>query len=255
MKNYLLITILLTIFQIIFGQFEQKQVNIKRMSSEPKIDGVLDENEWAGLPVLDNFIQFAPYNGEPATEKSIVKVGYDDEAFYVGAKFYDSEPEKITRRITKRDEFQNDFNDVVSLIISPYDDQNSCVSFVVTASGIQKDRKLTQEGIDNNWDAVWQSSTKIVDDGWIAEMRIPYSALRFATTKVQNWGFNVWRMINKSSEWTTWSHASIEKGDFFNYYGMLNGFEDIKPPVRLSVTPYVSGYAEKNASEIGRAHV
>jgi len=244
MRSFKVVMLLVVMLQLSFGQFEQKQTNIQRVIKEPKIDGVLDETEWNGLPTLDNFVQYAPYNGEPSTEKSEVKVGYDDNALYIGARFYDNEPEKITRRISRRDNFENDITDCISLIISPYDDQNNAVSFVVTASGVQKDRKLTPEGIDKSWDAVWQSSTKIVEDGWIAELRIPYSALRFSTANVQNWGFNVWRNTSKSSEWSTWSYASNEKGDFFNYYGMLNGFEEIKPPARLSVMPYVSSYLE-----------
>lgn len=239
--------------QNIFGQQEQKEVEIQRLTNTPTIDGNIGANEYADMAVLDNFVQFMPYNGQAPTKRSIAWVGYDDQAFYVAAKFYDELPDNIPRIISERDDIDMGLNDLISLVLSPYDDQNNALSFVVTATGAQLDRKCMPDGIDVNWDAVWESATKIDEDGWSVELKVPYSALRIPRSEIQNWGFNIWRKDSNNSEWSTWSYADNEKGEFFNYYGMLNGFKDIKPPVRLSLMPYVSTYFDKYGDNKGKA--
>ena len=176
-------------------------------------------------------------------------------SLYIGAKLYDSNFEKITQLISKRDDFDPDINDLISIVISLYLDQNNAVNFVVTSSGVQTDSKCTPEGTDDDWNAVWESATSIDKDGWNMEMKIPYSALRFSTATIQDWGFNIGRHINKNNEWSNWNYANNQTGEFYNYYGILKGFSDIKPPVRLSFTPYVSSYAEKKPNENwGQSH-
>jgi len=245
MKYLLLFVLSLGLIQYASG-YDQKNVKINRIKRVPTIDGRIQENEYAEMVLLNDFSQYEPYNGKAPSEKSEVWVGYDDYAFYVGAIFYDSEPEKISRIVSQRDQINEDINDIISLIISPYGDRNNAISFVVSATGAQLDRKCMGDIVDDSWDAVWESATNINDQGWSVEIKIPYSAIRIPKKEIQDWGFNICRRDNDKSEWSTWSYANNENSEMFNYYGILSGFENIKPPLRLSLTPYISGYMENN---------
>jgi len=117
--------------------------------------------------------------------------------------------------------------------------------FKVTPSGLQNDCKYSAIGTDLNWDAVWENASKITDQGWMAEVKFPYSALRFPKIEKQVWGFNMWRNFHRKNEFSTWSWVDNKDNNIFSYYGHLVGINNIKPSVRLSLSPYVSGYIEK----------
>lgn len=237
------------LIQVYVAQTQTKSVEIQRISNKPVIDGIISEDEWKNFSTLDDFIQYAPYNGDPATEPSIAKIGYDDDALYIMIYFYDSQPEKITRLVSSRDEIHKAVNDLLYVVISPYKDNNNAYNFVVTPTGAQQDEKLSlKRGADISWNTVWISKTAITEKGWFAEIKIPLSALRFPSKDLQDWKFNIWRRSNRLDEWTSWNYVDNETGSFFNSNGLLKGFKDLKPPLRLSFTPYVSAYTEKSAN-------
>ena len=222
----------------------KKRINAVKISTAPKIDGVLNDKIWNNIPVATNFIQFDPINGKTPSQKTKVKIAYDNTAIYIGAFMYDSAPDSINRGLSQRDDINN--TDWFLIYIDPYNDAKTSYGFLITASGVQVDMKLTTQGEDSNWDAVWKSSTKINKKGWVAELKIPYSALRIPKKDIQTWGLNMFRYINRNKEKNSWNFINKKISGFTNQQGELLGIKNIKPPLRLSFTPYLSSYVEKN---------
>lgn len=215
-----------------------------RINTPITIDGKLDEPDWINASEATDFIQHEPYNGAAPSQKTSVKVLYDDNALYIGARMFDSEPSKIYRELGQRDN-GNLKSDLFALFISPYNDGINYTEFIVSASGVQVDAKVSGDNEDTSWDAVWMSEVSIDDKGWIVEMKIPFSALRFSTNNMQNWGVNFIRMIKRYNEWSSWNFIDKSVSGTFRQSGELEGIKNIKPPVRLSLSPYISAYAEK----------
>ena len=157
---------------------ERKQLEALRVDGGIKIDGELSEPEWAKAQETTGFTQYEPYSGVAASEKSTVKVLYDDNALYIGAFLQDSNPNGIYRELGLRDQSDNLKSDAFSVLVSPYDDGINYQEFLVSASGVQTDFKYVGNSKDRNWNAVWLSQTRIADDGWYVEIKIPFSALR-----------------------------------------------------------------------------
>lgn len=226
----------------------KKQVEAYRTPAPPEIDGLLDEPQWNNAGVATDFYQYDPYNGPPATEKTKVRIMYDDVAVYIGAMMYDNAPDSILTELGFRD--SDELNaDYILFELSPYNDGLNSSLFGVTASGVQFDAKNYNDDDDEGWDAVWQSKVTLLDSGWIAELKIPYSALRFPDKPEQTWGFNAERSIRRKREIDTWNFINKKIEGKTKQAGELTGFRDIEPPLRLSFTPYVSGYLEKNAGK------
>lgn len=233
----------------------KKQITIKRLPDKPKLDGKLDEEFWHDLPELDNFIQFSPYNGEKPSQKSIVKIGYDDEAIYIGAKLFDTDSDSIFQELSKRDQTHNINSDKLSIYLNPFNDGINSYYFTLTAAGVQSDMKITGDSRDRDWDAVWNSKVAIDQKGWSAEIAIPYSSLRFPTKDIQKWGFNFFRTIKRYDEQSVWSYISRETMRWWKEeQGAIKNIKGINPPLRLSFTPYLSGYLQKEGSSFGYSY-
>ncbi len=230
---------------------KRKTLTAVKIKIPPKIDGILNDPAWDQAPVAGDFVQYAPYNGKPASFPTQVRVVYDDKALYVSAFMYDPHPDSIYRELGRRDADRNIRADNFSIDLNPFHDGVNGVSFKVSASGVKTDMKRNpgaRHGRDLNWDAVWYSAVKIIDNGWVVELKIPYSAIRFPNVKsVATWGINFWREIRRYQEYSSWNLVDREVGNSFNYLGDLTGIRSINPPLRLSVTPYVSGYLEHNS--------
>ncbi|WP_298301491.1 DUF5916 domain-containing protein, partial [Hydrotalea sp.] len=224
-----------------------KQVKAFRTQHAIKIDGILNEPEWSAAQEATHFIVTQPQFGLPASQKSVVKILYDNNAIYVSAYLYD-DPKLIRRQLTLRDGEQRQDVDVFAVSFDTYHDWQNAFMFSVTAANVQSDAKLSgnfgfNNGVDYNWDAVWDSHVNIVADGWIVEMKIPYMSLRFAKKDVQEWGANFYRSIRRLNESSYWNKVSPNISGLVNQFGVLNGLENLEPPLRLSFLPYVSaGY-------------
>jgi len=241
-KIFLSVIICLTSF-VLYAQ--EKQIQAIRTSSPLKIDGILDEEVWNNVPVATDFFQFEPYNGKPASQKTEVKLIYDDNALYIGAMLYDAAPDSILTELSKRD--NDDINaDMFSMDICPFNDGLNGLEFKVTASGVQIDAKYSANYHDASWNAVWESKISINDKGWSIEMKIPYSAIRFPKKDKQIWNVNFWRQIRRYREWSTWNLIDRKQDGILNQSGKITGIFNIKPPLRLSFTPYLSAYLDKN---------
>jgi hypothetical protein len=239
---------MLTMTAGLHGQTQRKQVAAYPVQSRIQIDGVLDEAAWLQAPVAGDFVQFEPYNGAAPTEITKVKILYDDAAIYIGATMYDSAPDSILTELGFRDA-DNLNADYISFFLSPYNDGLNASSFGVTASGVQLDARIYNDDEDQAWDAVWVSHVNLTDSGWTAELKIPYSALRFPENDAQTWGFDVERSIRRKREIDTWSFIDKNIQSWLKQTGEITQLYNIRPPLRLSVTPYVSAYLEKLASD------
>lgn len=228
--------------------FAQKKVLLaKSKEGNINIDGKIDEEEWQkNNEIASDFIMFTPDNGKliDKEKKTEVKILYDNEAIYISAVLNDNEPHKIQRELTERDIFG--VADNFAVFINGFNDGQQDYRFYVSAAGTQMDCIATEGNEDYTWDAIWQSSVKITNTGWIVEMKIPYAAIRFPKNKKQTWGINFLREIKRTTQKYTWNHINTKIGAVVTQTGQLNGIENISPSTRLFFIPYTSAYYQKD---------
>jgi hypothetical protein len=218
---------------------EKQQFQAQRVTDAPKIDGDLSDAVWKQATGKIQFHQFAPKNGSPSEFYTSVQLIYTDQAIYVGARLYDHEPGKILREFGQRDDLNRNA-DWFGFMIDPYNSGINAFSFFVSAAGVQGDYFMTVSNFDESWDAVWNSSIKLDDEGWSIEMAIPYFAIRFPKQAVQTWGLNFYRNVKRKQEESYWNHVDNGVDGIVNQQGTLLGLENIEPPLRLSFSPYVT---------------
>lgn len=208
-----------------------------------KIDGNLDDEAWKKIEPTGNFITSQPVFGMPSKRKTDVRIAYDNTAIYVGAYMYDK-PENIRKQLTARDVLDRQDVDIFAVGFDTYHDKQNAFVFRVTAANVQGDSKQSQGGSvvnDLTWDAVWESKTSIKADGWVAEIRIPLSAIRFSKKESQDWGINFARFVRRENENSIWSPINPNISGELNQWGVWTGLKNIDPPLRLSFLPYLSG--------------
>ncbi len=230
-----------------------KQLQALRITEPIKIDGSLDEVIWQQAEIATNFIQNRPTPGPKEVHPTQVRVLYDDESIYVGAIMHDVSPDSIFRQLGKRDDFGN--TDFFGVFFDTYNDQINGFGFFITPAGVQLDARYSSNGEDFTWNAVWESSAKLEGNSWVAEMRIPYSALRFSSKPEQLWGLNFMRNRQSTRQGYFWNHVDPAINGFMNQFGKLRGLKDVEAPLRLSLTPYVSSYAERYPARNGDGSV
>ncbi|WNJ19852.1 DUF5916 domain-containing protein [Pontibacter sp. G13] len=221
-----------------------------RIQDPPKIDGILDEEVWSSHPnhISTYFIETAPNNGVASEFKSEVTVLYDDEALYIGAKLHDPNPELIAKELGQRDDGDRNVDDF-GICIDPFLTEQNAFIFIVTAAGVQIDMFHSDGDEDANWNAVWESDISFSEEGWFVEIEIPYMAIRFPKKDVQTWGINFGRKIQRKNDLAFWNFVDANVNGFANQFGRISGLENIKPPLRLSATPFLSGYLNRNPDE------
>ena len=213
-----------------------------RANHAPHLDGTLDDECWEKAPVLADFITNQPNFGNPAAEKTEVRVVYTDEAVYFGAYLY--QPGSTIRTdLSKRDGAST--GDQFHIGLDTYRDRQNAFRFQVTAAGVQSDFRMSPDNLDPNWDAVWDAKVKTYADGWAVEVRIPFSAIRFAKQPEQHWGLQFARQIQYVNEFSSWSPVSPNGGGAIPQWGNLDGLYDIHPPLRLAFSPYVAGSMQR----------
>lgn len=229
-----------------------------------KIDGVLDELDWMNAEVATDFTDESPVPNVKSDRKTEVKVLYDNSSIYIGAVMYEVSKDSILRQMCLRDEgsqrfrgpFANTNTDWFGLSLDTYMDGVNALVFCVSATGVQFDFKLSAQGQDKNWDAVWKSRVKLHDDKWVLEMEIPYSALRFPNAEEQRWHVNFARVVRRNRAQSWWSPVDPAIEGLLNQSGILTGIKNIKSPVRFQATPYVAStleyYRDKNGDPSSR---
>ena len=222
----------------------KKSVEAYRISTPLNIDGKLDEAVYANSIPAKDFVQIQPYNGKPAMQPTEVYFFYDQTAIYVGAKLYDK-PDSIFNYLTQRD--NTGMADYFGIYIDPYNQGQLAFGFFITPAGVQADVKAVKSNDDiedGNWNAVWESKAQINADGWTVEMKIPFSAIRFSGKTGDSWGLNMFRNFRRFNSNNSWNFIDREVSGFIHQEGELKGIKDIKPPLRLSLSPYFATYFE-----------
>ncbi len=215
---------------------EPRTVEAAPAGGAMSVDGRLDEAAWGAAGVAADFVQFEPDEGAPASFETEVRVLYGERALWVGAVLHDPEPEAIRRPLSRRDAPGGADRFVVA--IDGYRDGRTAFVFTVTAAGVQLDAVQNGGDFDRSWDAVWASAVRLTPDGWVAELAIPYSMLRFSRAEEQTWGVQFQRVIPRRSETASWQPVTRENQGTGFIAGHLAGLRGIAPRRTVQLTPY-----------------
>ena len=225
-------------------------VEAVRAPTPVTVDGRLDDEAWASVPPFADFTQRDPEEGQPATERTELRLLYDDDALYVGARLDDSEPERIVKRLSRRDESAE--ADRFSIYLDPRRDRLTGVRFEVSAAGVQNDEIIYNDTwMDDSWDAVWLSAVSHDEHGWSVEMRIPFSELRFLPGDSQTWGVNASRVIQRKNESDWLALVPKTESGLASRMAELTGIRGVKPRTPLVLVPYAAGGAETGPADPG----
>ncbi|HZE94912.1 MAG TPA: carbohydrate binding family 9 domain-containing protein [Gemmatimonadales bacterium] len=211
------------------------------LREEIHLDGKLDEPVWHTAPPATDFRQSQPHEGQPATQRTEVQFAFDGAALYVGARmFEDSGARGVRTMLARRDaDFSSDY---LQVIFDTYHDHIGRLFFLVNPSGVKQDANGLGGGGDPSWDPVWEVKTNIDSLGWTAEMRIPFSQLRFpSTTAEQTWGLQIWRQDNRLNELSQWSFWGLQETGGPPRFGHLHGLVITSAPGRAELLPYIVG--------------
>ncbi|HRH65598.1 MAG TPA: DUF5916 domain-containing protein [Bacteroidia bacterium] len=224
----------------------RRALKAERITQPPKIDGIINEACWKVACKVAGFTETRPVAGRSERDdlSTEVYISYDDMAVYVAACMHDVSPDSIHHELSTRDNIGS--ADMFSVFFDPYNEHQCGFGFFVTPSGVQFDARYSSENNaeDPSWNAVWESATRIEGNNWYAELRIPYSALRFPKKEVQTWAVNFMRTRDVSSQQLFWSKVDPSVNGFMTQWGEMSEIKNIKPPVRLSLSPYISAYID-----------
>ena len=216
-----------------------------------QVDGSLDDDVWAQAPIISDFVMKEPVEGAPPTERTEVRFVYDDDALYVGARMYSSDPATIQAPLSRRDQ-AGDVTEQFLISLDTFLDRRTSYTFGVSASGVRIDRYSASdnEGGDSGFDPVWSASTLVDDEGWTAELWIPFTQLRFNDRPVQVWGLNARRFVPTLEEETYWVMVPRTATGWASRFGDLEGIEGIRPSRRIEILPFVVGSTTRNGNRV-----
>ena len=254
-----LVTIILFSAVRVSGQNLDSLLNNKRVYQTenigdkplPKIDGILDDEIWNLGEWQGDFTQQQPVGGANGTEKTYVKVLYDYSNLFVAIVCQDNEPDLIRDIFNRRDVLSGD---MTGIAIDSYYDKRTAFEFNLSAAGQKIDIKHNGDYLwDFNWNAVWDGATSKNDTAWVAEMKIPFSQIRYADKEEHIWGMHVWRWIERRMEEDQWQFIPREAPAMVYLFGELKGVEEIRSSRQVELLPYVltsyENYAEGNGTD------
>ena len=205
-----------------------------RLNGTVSVDGRLDEAVWQSVQAITQLVQFRPTEGAPPSERTDVRIAYDDEAIYVAARMFDSQPDKIVGRLARRDEDTG--SDLILIQFDPYHNHNGDASFSLNPAGTRWDGGNG----DVSWDPVWEGKAQVDSLGWTAEMRIPFSQLRFRPGSNEPWGFQIERYIQRLNETAVFSFWQSNESGGPSRWGHIAGIASpSKVPGRIELLPYI----------------
>lgn len=238
------ILIMLIFIPFLSGQdLPKRQYVATHITVAPVINGILDDEAWNTGEWTGGFTQNQPYNGRPETQMTEFKIVFDDNNLYVAIKAHDTAPDSIVNRLTRRDEADGD---LVGIIIDSFHDLRTGFLFGVSSAGVKYDQMFTNDSGngDSSWDPNWWVKTIVNKEGWVAEMKIPFSQVRFEKNSGDVWGFDVARILYRKNEQTFWQHIPRDAPGLIHLFGELKGLEQIRPRKILDVTPYTVAKTE-----------
>lgn len=202
------------------------------------VDGRLDDPAWRAAQAACGFSKWDPDRGEPASEETVFKVVYDDDAIYFGIACFEADCANIRSQLCRRDRIGS--SDVISLYLDTHHDRTTGYNFRVNSLGVKEDRYVYNDGsMDRDWDAVWDGDAHQDEDGWCAEIRIPFSCVRYRPAEDMTWGCQLYRYMHGRGEDTSWVTWDRETRGFVSRFGELRGLSAIRAPRQLELMPYV----------------
>jgi hypothetical protein len=225
----------------------ERRLHAVKATTAIELDGRLDEGAWRDAPVAKDFVQNDPREGEPATFDTEVRVVYGDDDLYIGVFAKDPDPSGIIVNELRKD-FNTAAADTFMFVLDTFHDARNGYQFAVNPMGARWDAQMANEGRENNanWDGIWDVRTRIAEDGWYAEIRLPFKTLKFTPENAQTWGVNFQRRLRRYNENSHWSPIRrIHQLSRVSMAGTLEGLEGIKPGSNLRIKPYASASAGK----------
>ncbi|MDZ7756733.1 DUF5916 domain-containing protein [Rhodohalobacter sp.] len=214
------------------------------------IDGTMTETGWGKANMATGFTQHTPNTGEPASQKTEVCFLYDDDYLYIGARMYDDNPDQIAATLFRRD--GNEYSDWLFVGIDSYNDNRTAFVFGVNPRGVRKDFLIyNDDREDTSWDAVWEASASVDDEGWTAELRIPLSQIRYngEVGEIKSWGINFSREIARNGETSFWAPTLPDDSGLVSHFGRVNSLRELPEKNRLEVLPYLSGQLDRSPGD------
>lgn len=210
----------------------------KAVTEAPTIDGLLNDESWNAVEWTSDFIENEPDENTPPSYQTQFKIVYDAKFLYVGIRAFDGEPDKIENRLSRRDGFAGDF---VEINIDSYNDDRTGFSFTLTAAGVKGDEFISENGNnwDSSWNPIWYTATSRDDKGWTAEMKIPFSQLKFGASDEQEWGLQMNRFFFRNQERSTWQRIPQDAPGWVSEFGILRGLVNIQPQKQLEIQPFI----------------
>jgi len=203
----------------------------------PVIDGVPDEALWDMVPWEGDFIEQRPDENTPPAQQTRFKILYDPKFLYVGIQCFDQEPDRIVKRLSRRDGFEGDW---IAVFIDSYHDKRTAFGFLVTAAGVKADifESNNGENEDDSWNPIWYTRAQTGTEGWTAEMKIPLSQLKFGKSVEQVWGLQVMRRFFREEERSVWQRLPADTPGFVSEFGELHGLFNLDPQKQMEIQPY-----------------
>ncbi len=220
-----------------------------RLETPPAIDGTLDEPAWESAARIEGFLQIRPTHGQPSPVSTTVLLGYDDAALYVAFLCEDTDPSRIAASITTRDgEFEND--DTVLVMLDTFKDGDSAYYFGTNSLGTQFDGTLANNGrtVDDRWDAAWENASATTDTGWVAELRIPFGVLRYASGDEATWGVNFQRIYPRRLETSVWAGPGESEWRVSAFASLTSWSPPRATAKWWQVIPYILGVVDEDGN-------
>ncbi|MDR2560409.1 MAG: carbohydrate binding family 9 domain-containing protein [Holophagales bacterium] len=234
-----------------FAQQAEKTLRTKRLVGTIRIDGHLDEQDWQGLQVATDFTQDWPDLGKPSARKTEVKVLYDNDYLYVGARMHHPPSQaSVVKRVHRRD--QDSSSDWFGVYVDSLHDRSTAFGFLVNAGGVKRDEmRYNDTSVDSSWDGVWESAVADDEDGWTAEIKIPLTLLRIRPGGgAQTWGINFYRQDQGDvREYSRWECVPRGQTAFVSRFPLLVGIEGLQPRLRREFIPYASSQRKFETTE------
>ncbi len=225
------------------------QLRAHKINSDIQLDGLLTETHWQEAEATSDLRQIQPREGEPATEKTEVRVLYDHDNLYVGVICYDAKPDKIVAQKLQRDSGLGD-DDMFAIVLDTYHDHRNAYLFATNPNGVEEDGQVVDSAFDVNldWDGVWEVEAKIHEQGWSAEFKIPLWNLKFKSLPEQSWGINFTRIIKRKTEQVNWASWSRDNGGFLRISraGDLLDLQELKQGFNLQIKPFTLGKSTRD---------
>ncbi len=257
MKTFLLTVCVIFITQTVLLSQDSTDVVVQRsyttkflgQQKAPTIDGLLNDPAWNIVAWESDFIESRPDENTAPDHQTKFKIIYDQKFLYVGIRAFDSEPEKIEMRLSRRDGFKGDW---VGLFIDSYHDKRSAFGFITTAAGVKADLFSSENGAneDENWNPIWYTKSNADAEGYTVEMKIPLSQLKFGKSGDQVWGLQVMRHYFRKEERSFWQRIKQDTPGFVSEFGLLKGLINLEPQKQLEIQPYTVAKLKTYEAEI-----